>query len=226
MSKHADKSKRCTANHPYRIVVADDHPLVRTGVLVTLAGHDAYQVVGEAHNAEEAYLRVSQLRPDLLVLDLEMDGRPPEELINDCRRICPELRVLILSAHTHSKYLAPLRGAGISGFVLKDEAPDNLLQAVRVIEQGSTWFSHAIIQQVFALSETDRQATPTRLTPRERQILDLMLLGKDNRTIAEELSVSKQTVRRYATVIYEKLGVDNRIQAIVELSPSLANAIK
>lgn len=218
------KSKRCSASNPFRIVVADDHPLVRTGVCYTLEGHDSYRVIGEASDAEEAFRRVQELRPDLLILDLEMAGRAPLELIQDCRRISPELKVLVLSAHTEAKYLAPLRGAGIAGFVLKDEAPDNLIQAIRVIEQGSTWFSHTVIQQVLALSDNDRQASPTRLTPREKQILDLMLLGKDNRTIAEELSVSKQTVRRYATVIYEKLGVNNRIQAIVELNGAPAGA--
>lgn len=198
-----------------RIAVADGHPLVRTGVRVTLQANEDYQLVCEASDAERAFEQVRELQPDLLISELEMRGRPTDQLVVDCKEVCPHLKILILSARTDDKYLAPLRGIGVTGFVLKNEAPEMLLQALRVIEQGSTWFSHAVIRQVLLLSGSERNSAFNRLTPREREIYSLMMLGQDNCAIAGQLRVAKQTIRRNITVIYEKLGVANRIEAIV-----------
>lgn len=197
------------------IVIADDHPMIRAGVKATFQDKLDYQVIGEAANGAQVLTQVRTHRPDMLILDLEMDGEPPDRLIPECRKLCPQLRILILSSHTDAKYLTPLRALGIDGFVLKSEGPDSLLQAVRVVWAGATWFSHDVLAQELAISREERSNPRSRLTHREQQILDLMTVGKDNATIAEELSLSKQTVRRYATIIYEKLGVKNRIQAIV-----------
>ena len=197
------------------IVIADDHPMIRAGVKATFQDKLDYQVIGEAANGAQVLTQVRTHRPDMLILDLEMDGEPPDRLIPECRKLCPQLRILILSSHTDAKYLTPLRALGIDGFVLKSEGPDSLLPAVRVVWAGATWFSHDVLAQELAISREERSNPRSRLTHREQQILDLMTVGKDNATIAEELSLSKQTVRRYATIIYEKLGVKNRIQAIV-----------
>lgn len=202
--------------NPLRIVVADDHPLVRAGVQATLDNYDDFRVVGEAHDTNQAYQLIEFLNPEMLILDLDIGGQPAPELVKSCRKVAPNLKILILSAHTEPRFLSQLRSLDISGFVLKDEAADNLVQAVRVIEQGSTWFSHAVSQQLLAMADEERIRSTSRLTAREQQVLDLMMQGKNNQAIAEELAVTKQTVRRYATVIYEKLGVSNRIQAILQ----------
>jgi len=207
--KSSDPSERT-------IVVADDHPLVRAGVVATLGTSADYRIVGQAKDSFETLDLITREKPWLLLLDLQMDGYPSERLIQDCHESHPSLKVLILSAHLDPRYLRPLREARIEGFLLKDEAPDSLLQALRVLDSGATWFSHAVLQQVMSISEAERLQDGPKLTAREQQVFDLMMQAKDNQTIADELKVSKQTVRRYATVIYEKLGVKSRVEAIVK----------
>ena len=200
---------------PIHVVIADDHPLVRAGVVATLQPHSEFLVVGEAQNGHQLLQLLKGVRCDLLILDLQMDGPSTDRLIPECQRIQPMVKILILSAHVDSSVLAPLRGLGINGFVVKEEAPDSLLQALRVVNSGSSWFSHSVLQMTLTLSQREREVPYGLLTARETEVLQKMKEAKDNQTIADELNVSKQTVRRYATLIYEKLGVKNRVQAIV-----------
>ncbi|MCW5872437.1 MAG: response regulator transcription factor [Candidatus Eremiobacteraeota bacterium] len=199
-----------------KIVVADDHPLVRAGVVAALQERDFCRVVGEAADALQSLQLVERCKPDLLILDLELGCEfPAETLIPGCRERHPELKVLILSGHTETRHVLPLRDLGVDGFVVKSEAPDCLTQAVRLVLDGEKWFSHAVAAAISA-----RSAQPDlldRLTPRELQVLRLMHEGRDNEAIAQVLGLSKQTIRRYATIIYEKLGVKNRIEAILAL---------
>jgi len=158
---------------------------------------------------------------DVLLLDIEMPDGPSAGLIPEVRKCSPSTRIVILSAHTEPRYLQPLRELDIAGFIVKDEAPERLLQAVRVVHGGESWFSHAVSQIFSQLAQAERSNSNGKLTRREQQIFELMQLALDNATIAEQLNLSKQTVRRYATIIYEKLGVKNRIQAIVEADKGL-----
>lgn len=193
-----------------KILIADDHPIIRTGVRATFDSRAEFCVVGEAVDGSGVLPRIHSLRPDLLILDLEMPGDSTSSILAECGKHYPELKILILSGHTGLQQVAPLRGLPIRGFVLKREAADCLLQAVRVIAAGETWFSHEIQP---LLSPPSEDTSP--LTQREAQVYELMRAGKDNGTIAAELLLSKQTIRRYATVIYEKLGVKNRVEAIL-----------
>jgi len=200
---------------PVQVVIADDHPLVRAGVVATLQPCPEFVVMGEAKDGDQLLRLFQEVRCDLLILDLQMDGPPTDRLVRECQRLQPEVKILILSAHVDSTFLGPLRGMGISGFVVKDEAPDSLLQALRVVSSGSGWFSHTVLSKTLEISQKQRNLPHCLLTPRESEVLRKMKEAKDNQTIANELKVSKQTVRRYATLIYEKLGVKNRVQAIV-----------
>lgn len=196
-----------------KVLIADDHPLVRSGIRGTLSRSDAYQIVGEAQDSDETLRLVEQLKPDLLILDLEMPGIPPEELATQARVLHAPLKILVLTAHNDDKILRRLTKVSISGYLLKDEAPENLLQAVRTIGQGAAWFSQAVAQRLLTLHQQE-DPVPT-LTPRERQILTLISQGKDNQTIAQELALAEQTVRNYASVIYDKIGVSSRVEAVV-----------
>jgi DNA-binding NarL/FixJ family response regulator len=197
-----------------RVAIADDHPMVRVGVRHTLERDQQIQVVAEVDDGLSLLRALPRLRPDILLMDLEMPHS--EDLVPKVHDCCPQTRVIILSSHTEARYLQPLRDQDICGFVIKEEAPERLLQAVRVVYEGETWFSHAVSQAFSGMARADRAGLMSKLTLREQQIFELMQKALDNAAIAEELSLSKQTVRRYATVIYEKLGVKNRIQAIVE----------
>lgn len=203
-------------NFVAKILVADDHPLVRAGVTAALADKDFCRVVGEASDGRETLELVDRLRPDLLVLDLEMDGRPPEKLIGDCLEILSDLKILILSCHVQPKHLLPLRDLNIGGFMVKWEAADSLAQAIRVVLAGEKWFSHEVAGLMTGCLRGDGDVLD-RLTPREFQVLQLMHEGRDNESIAQTLGLSKQTIRRYATIIYEKLSVKNRVEAILVL---------
>lgn len=203
-------------DRPIKVVIADDHPLVRAGVLATLEPYPEFSVIGLAMSGHGVLSLLQEQSCDLLLTDLEMEGPGITRLIQGCHALQPDLKILILSSHVEEDYLAPLKGLGISGYVLKDEPPECLLQALRVVASGSVWFSHEILQKTLQLSEDARLDLPAqRLTPREKQVLEKIRQAKDNQTIANELNLSKQTVRRYATLIYEKLGVKNRVEAIV-----------
>ena len=195
-----------------KILVADDHPLVRVGVCATFGLRDEFHVVGEANDGDPVLSSVQNLRPDVLILDLEMSGDTPASIIAQCRERHPEVKILILSSHTEPEHLLPLHGLPIDGFLLKQEAPDCLLQAMRVLESGGTWFSQEVRP---LLAQAPVPGKESLLTSREHQVWKLMREGKDNLSIALELCLSKQTVRRYATIIYEKLGVNTRVKAIL-----------
>jgi DNA-binding NarL/FixJ family response regulator len=203
---------------PARIIVVDDHPLIRAGVAAALRDKDFCEVVGEAKNGESALPLVANMDPDLLILDLDLGaGLCSSDLIRVARRHQPALKVLVLSSHAETRYLEPLQSCEIQGFVLKSEAPDSLVQAVRLVLSGERWFSHA----VSALLSRPARSTTSQLdslTPRESQILRLVQEGKDNQSIADLLCLSKHSVRRYVTTIYQKLKVKNRIEAILATS--------
>jgi DNA-binding NarL/FixJ family response regulator len=196
-----------------RIIIADDHPLIRFGVAGAV--RETHEVVAEAPDSATALELVVRHRPDLLILDLDMPGPPPDETIRRAAELHPSMKVLILSGSNDPRHLRALAGVKIAGFVMKDEAPENLLQAVRVVGQGSTWFSHSISRKFLAISQENEGELALCLTKREREILGLILQGKDNAGIAAALKLAEQTIRRHASVIYQKLGVSNRLEAVV-----------
>lgn len=198
-----------------KVLIADDHPLVRWGVKETLGKHDAVEVIGEAQNTSETLAMVGRYKPDLLILDLDMPGCSADELAHQVCELHPPMKVLILSAHNDDKFLRKLRKVKLSGYLLKDEAPENLLQAVRTIGQGASWFSQAVAQKLLSLNQAPEEDLFAQLTPREREIMQLMADGKDNMTIASELCLSEQTVRNYTSLIYQKIGASSRVEAVL-----------
>lgn len=198
----------------YSIVVADDHPLVRAGILATLEREEQFQVIGEAADGNQVLELLRKHTVQLLILDLKMGETDPGELILLCREGQPVLKVLVCSAYTEENLLSRLRQAGVQGFVLKEEAPASLLQAVRVILSGRTWYSHKV-RHKFTPSVRPK---PLILTARETEVLQAVCQGKDNQAVAEQLGIAKATVRRNLTAIYAKLGVKNRIEAALWMS--------
>ncbi|MBN9420231.1 MAG: response regulator transcription factor [Candidatus Eremiobacteraeota bacterium] len=195
------------------LMVADDHPLVRSGVRATLSQSDEITVVAEAHDFKEAVDLLGKMKPDILLLDVEMPGGKAENLIVTAREMQPNIKILILTSHAEAATIRALMKAKISGYLLKDEAPEHLLQAVRVLGSGATWFSQGVMEKM--LNSTDVEDELVALSPREKQILRLLAQAKDNATIADELSLAEQTVRNHVSTLYSKLGVASRVEAIV-----------
>jgi DNA-binding NarL/FixJ family response regulator len=197
---------------PLRVILADDHPLIRAGLCTTLEAEPDIVVVGEAATGEEAQSLCKELQPDILVLDLNMPGPPATETVACVQAECPHVHVLVLTAYDDEPYIRGLVSAGVSGYILKDEAPDALVQAVRTVVLGGTWFSQSIVRKLTG-PRKGANAGPD-LTVRERELLGLLVLGWDNAHIARELNLGEQTVRNYLSRMYAKLGVQTRSETI------------
>lgn len=194
-----------------RVLLADDHPLVRSGIRATLADEADIDVVGEAANGADVQVLCQELRPDLLLLDLSMPGPSPLETIACVHQLSPETRVLVLTAYDDDAWVRSVIGVGVDGYLLKEEATEALVRAVFSVVRGDTWFSRMVMQKVVGtLSAPD-----AAFTPREVELLAGIGRGWDNRRLALEFDLAEQTVRNYISKIYEKLGVRSRAEAVV-----------
>jgi len=201
-------------SRPIRVVLADDHPVVRAGLRLTLTAEPDIVLAGEATSGDEARRLARELQPDVLLLDLSMPGPPAAETVVYLRERWPALRVLVLTAYDDDTYVRGLVAAGVAGYVLKDETAETLIQAIRSIVRGGAWFSQRVIDKFMHPGQPAPPAAP-ELTDRERQLLGLLTEGRDNARIAEALYLSEQTVRNYLSRLYTKLGVHTRTEAVI-----------
>jgi DNA-binding NarL/FixJ family response regulator len=190
---------------PVRVVIADDHPVVRSGIRDLLEAADGMEVVGEAETGTQALQLVKSTHPDVLLLDVEM---PELSGIDVAQRLQDEshpVRLLALSSYDDQEYVRGLLESGASGYLTKENAPELIVEAVRAVARGEVrWF----VQPAAA------PGTTPDLTPRETDILHLMAEGRSNDEIAEALHLAESTVRKHATRVYSKLGVDSAREAI------------
>lgn len=203
-------------NPPIRVLLADDHPLVRAGVSAALAIEEDMQFVGEAANGEQAQRLCRSLQPDVLLLDLDMPGPPITDVVRTIQKQTPLVKILVLTAYRDDGYIRRLLALGVAGYALKDESPQAVIQAIRTVHKGASWFSGAVMQRFVQgqLSHPSEDSL-SALTERERQLLERIALGWDNTRIAAELHLAEQTVRNYVSRLYDKIGVTTRAQAIV-----------
>jgi DNA-binding NarL/FixJ family response regulator len=195
-----------------RVVLADDHPVVRSGIRAELDGAEGIEVVGEASSGEEALRLVEELRPDVLVLDVVMPEMDGVEVAHLLRERHPDLRILALSAYDDNAYVFGLLSAGAAGYVLKEEALDTIVEAIRAASRGEMWLSKRVEEKVVRRAIGEEVS----LTERELEVLRLMAEGFSNRQIATELSITERTVRFHVENILGKLGVESRTEAVVE----------
>lgn len=198
-----------------RVVLADDHPLVRAGVGATLAGDDGIDLVGEAENGDRARELCTELQPDVLVLDLHMPGPPARDTVAYLQEHCPDTKVLVLTAYDDDAYVRGLVEVGVAGYVLKDEVPEAIVRAVHAVVQGDHWFSDAVLRK---LAQDRLQLGGSPLTAREMQIAGLLVAGMTDREIGNELHISERTVRLSLRSIYDKLSVSTRVEAAVRMT--------
>jgi DNA-binding NarL/FixJ family response regulator len=203
------------------IVVVDDHPIVRAGMRTVLETADDMIVVAEGTNGVEALALVAQHHPAVLVLDVSLPDLNGIEVTRQLRAQQVATAILALTVHDDSQTIFGLLESGAIGYVLKDEALETLVQAVRAAAHGDSWLSPAIARQVVHRVAAQPLATPllppeaVSLTPCERQVLSLLAQGLDNAAIAAQLVVTKRTVQNHVSNIYSKLGLNSRTEAML-----------
>ena len=196
---------------PIRLLLIDDHPLVRDGLRARFDAAPNLQVVGEAGNAAEALARAKTSSPDLALMDISMRGTNGIELTALFREQFPHIAVLILSMHDNAEYVRQAVRAGARGYVLKDAPAHEIVTAIERVARGDAYYSAAIAARVVQASTS--HAPIDSLTPREREILSRIARRLANKQIATELGLSEKTVKAHVTAIFKVLGVANRTQA-------------
>ena len=215
-----------TTSSPVRIVIADDQVLVRAGLATLLDSQPGLSVVGQAGTGEEAVLLTRKLGPDVVLMDIRMpvlDGlAATRRIVADAQRAGgPPVRVVVLTTYDLDEYVYEALRAGASGFLLKHAPPEELLLGVRAAADGGALLSPQVTRRLVAEFAARRPAALPRprelslLTPREQEVLDLVIRGRSNTEIAEALTVSLSTVKTHLAHVLDKLGLRDRVQAVV-----------
>jgi DNA-binding NarL/FixJ family response regulator len=194
---------------PIRVVLADDHALVRAGMRSLLGGMAQVEVVGEAASGEEALVLAERERPDVVLMDIAMKGITGLEAAARIRDQHPGVRVIILSMHAGEEYVLQALRAGAIGYLLKDAATGELELALRSVMRGESWFSPAVSRQVVEgyVQRVGGEPVADALTARQREVLKLVAGGKSTKEIAFDLSLSVKTVETHRAQIMERLGI-------------------
>ena len=203
---------------PIRIVIADDHPIVRQGLAAVLEQEEDLIVVSQAVNGLEAVARARELRPDIILMDLQMPEMDGVEAIQKIKEESPEIGIIILTTYDADDYIFRGIEAGARGYLLKDSPPGEVLNAIRSVHKGES-----LIQPRLASRLLDRFSQLTRapdtgevLSPREVEVLQLMAKSTVNKEIATELLIGESTVKTHIVHIFNKLGVKGRTEAVAE----------
>lgn len=196
------------------VVLIDDHPIVRAGMRTILEAAKDVTVAGEGASGADALRLTEQHRPDVLVLDVNLPDMSGLEVVRQLRARKIQTAILILTAHADRSLVMGLLESGAKGYVLKDEAPEMLLSAIRAVAAGQSWLSPPIARQVIERAVGLPVSSPLdELTPREIDVLRLLAQGLDNAAIARRLCLTTRTVQNHVSAIYSKLGVASRTEA-------------
>jgi DNA-binding NarL/FixJ family response regulator len=197
-----------------RVLLADDHPLVRAGVRRILEAHPGFRVVGEASDGDAALAELARTPVDILVLDLAMPGKDGFETLRRVREVAPEIKVLVLSMHADSEYVARAVREGADGYLLKDSAASELVSALEAVRDGRAYHSPEA-QRGLTEAVRGRTATPLdELTPREREVLQAIAEGLQTRDIARRLAIGERTVETHRANLMRKLAVRSVAQLV------------
>jgi two-component system response regulator NreC len=196
-----------------RIVIADDHSIVRRGLRQLLDEENGFEVVAEAVDVESARRYVRGHHPEVLVMDLNMPGGPSIDAIPEIRRESPDTAIVVLTMQNEPAYARQALGAGALGYVLKEAADDELIEAIRAAANGESYLNPRLGARV-AAEEAGRQAPPSGLSAREAEVLKMIALGRTNTQIADDLFLSVRTVETHRARIQQKLGLSDRSELV------------
>mgnify|MGYP001821610456 FL=1 len=201
------------------VFLADDHTIVRQGLAKLLDGEPDLRVSGEAENGREAVAKVEKLKPDIVLMDIAMPLLNGIEATRQIRKTCPQTRVIILSMHSHERYISELFSLGASGYLLKSSTGSDIIDAIHAARKGSTYLSPSIsgkvIEDYLSLKKNSHQDDHySRLSNREREVFQMIAEGRSTREISDILCVSPSTVKTHRANIMEKLEMDNLSQLI------------
>jgi DNA-binding NarL/FixJ family response regulator len=199
-----------------RVLIVDDHPVVREGLAGMLATQPDLDVVGEAGNGLEGVKLAHSLNPDLILMDLQMPNMDGAAAIRQIRKELPDCRILVLTAFDTDERILHSIEAGAQGYLLKGAPRDELFRAIRVVAEGGSLLQPSVaaklLSRVGQMLKQEEQVE--HLTDREMEVLRLLVRGNRNKEIAEQLIISERTVKFHVGVIFQKLGVSNRAEAV------------
>lgn len=198
-----------------RIVIADDHAMVRAGLSQLLGSFDDLEVVGTASDGLEAVEAVGELRPDVVLMDLSMPNMDGIEATAAVKQQYPDTHVVVLTTFQEPRQVSAALGAGASGYLVKDVEPEVLVAGIRAAVQGGAPLSPSVAAGLLRGSSTMSMVSPSSLTPRELEILQLIVDGHTNQQIARALGISEKTVKTHCSRLFQRLGVTDRTQAAV-----------
>lgn len=201
-----------------KILIADDHPVVREGLFAMLSREPDFEVVGEAKDGVEAVNKANELGPDVVLMDLRMPELDGVEAINQIKSAKPETGFIILTTYSDDEYIFRGIEAGARAYLLKDAPRDELFKAVRTVHRGESLIQPVVASKVLdRLAELSRRApSGEELSQRELEVLRLIANGAANKEIGAELSIAQSTVKTHISSIFQKLGVNDRTGAVTE----------
>ncbi len=196
-----------------RVLLADDHALVRAGICNAISELSNLEVVGEVGNGPDLFAKLNELRPDCLLIDVSMPEFDPLAAIHQIRVNYPEMKILVVSAYDDDVYVQGLLGAGVHGYHLKEQPLSDLRLAIQRILAGEKWVSSRLVTKLVSYSEFPAPGQPV-LTTRQRDILQHLQQGLDNQSIARRMGLSVKTIENHLTRLYRHLNVQSRLEAV------------
>lgn len=206
---------------PIKILIVDDHEVVRDGISVMMGRQQDFGVVGEAQNGVEAVEKARELQPDLVLMDLRMPQMDGVTAMRQIREENPAIKFIVLTTYDSDEYIFDAIEAGAKGYLLKDASRDELFQAVRAVHRGESLIEPGVASKVLdRLAQLSRQASQhsvaSLLSERETEVLQHMARGAANKSIASSLSISESTVKTHVANIFQKLDVNQRTEAVTK----------